>query len=340
MALSASLIQSFEVSFKILGNIVYLFLSQKLSGVLSLSYPIKELVKTEPKITIGVCVKNGEKVLSGAVESILSQDFPHEFVEVIFVDDGSVDSTLSLMQRYVRILDMPVSVFHHEWQGLGPTRNVVCANARGKYVVWVDGDMTFPKDFVRQQFEFMEINPLVGIGKAKYGLSSQASLASELENMEFAITNIRSSKDRNSAPLGAGGCIYRATALRQVGGFNERIQGSGEDMDIERRIKAVGWVLTITPAVFFENRRKNWKSLWAEYAWHGKGGGYLFKNHNQSFSVKTLFPLLILKDEFGRVIVAYKLTRRKTALLLPVHYFFKRAAWAYGFLKSVLSTKT
>lgn len=295
---------------------------------------VERLVSSEPKVTIGVCVRNGKQVISGAIESIRSQDFPHELMEVIFVDDGSVDSTLSVIRSYAPLLDMSVTVFHHDWRGLGPTRNVVCNNARGSYIIWVDCDMTFSKDFVRRQFEFMTRNPLVGIGKGSYGLSSQANLVSELENMEFAITNVRNSKSKNSAPLGAGGSIYRTKVLRQVGGFDERIQGSGEDMDIERRIRTAGWLLAVTPAIFFENRRKTWKSLWTEYCWHGEGGAYLLKEHNPSLDVQMAFPILVLKAELSRVIIAYKLTHRKIALLLPFHYFFKRAAWTYGFLRA------
>jgi glycosyltransferase involved in cell wall biosynthesis len=292
-----------------------------------------QILQFEPTVTVGVCVKNGKAVINGAINSILSQDFPHELMEVIFVDDGSVDSTLSVIKSYFPLFDMSVAVFHHEWRGLGPTRNVVCNNARGNYIIWVDCDMTFPKDFVKKQVEFMASNPVVGIGKANYGLSSQENLVSELENMEFAISNIRDPEKKDSAPLGTGGSIYRTKVLRQVGCFNEQIKGSGEDMDVERRIRKAGWQLAITPAVFFENRRKTWKSLWAEYCWHGEGGAFLFKDRNQSFNVKNMFPILVLKLELSRVIIAYKLTHRKVALLLPFHYFFKRVAWVFGFLR-------
>jgi glycosyltransferase involved in cell wall biosynthesis len=297
-----------------------------------LNDPVERKGLREPEVTIGVCVKNGAQVIGGAIESIISQDFPHEFMEVIFVDDGSVDSTLSVIKSYAPLMDMPVTVFHHDWEGLGHTRNVVSTNARGNYIIWVDCDMTFNKDFVRLQFEFMTQNPLVGIGKGSYGLSLQANLVSNLENMEFAISNVRNSEDKNSV-LGAGGSIYRTKVLRQVGGFDECIRGSGEDMDVEQRIRATGWHLAITPAVFFENRRKTWNSLWREYCWHGEGGAYLIKERNQSFDVQTTFPLLVLKAEISRVIIAYKLTHRKIALLLPLHYLFKRTAWIYGFLR-------
>jgi glycosyltransferase involved in cell wall biosynthesis len=285
------------------------------------------------KVTIGICVKDSEKIVKGAITSVLNQTFPHQLMETIFVDDGSKDSTLSVIKANIPKFDMSVSVYHHDWQGLGPSRNIIVKNAKGDYIIWVDGDMTFPINFVTHQVKFMEANPSVGIGKAKYGLSSQSNLVSDLENMEFAISNVRTEKNKNSLVLGAGGCICRTKALRQVGGFDKRIRGSGEDMDIEQRVRAAGWSLTITPAVFYENRRKTWKSLWKEYCWHGKGGSYLFKTGNESLNMSSFFPVIILKNEISRSMQAYRLTHRKVSLLLPLHYIFKRAAWAYGFLK-------
>jgi cellulose synthase/poly-beta-1,6-N-acetylglucosamine synthase-like glycosyltransferase len=56
------------------------------------------------KVTIGVCVRNGEDNIRDAVESVISQDFPHEFMEVIFVDDGSTDKTLSTIENHSALI--------------------------------------------------------------------------------------------------------------------------------------------------------------------------------------------------------------------------------------------
>lgn len=260
-------------------------------------------------------------------------------MELIFVDDGSDDNTLSVIEDYLPRLTMQTRIFHHEWRGLGVSRNVVVTHAKGEYIIWVDGDMSLSKNFVKKQVEFMKQNPLVGIGKGKYSLEAQKNLVSDLENMErAAITNLKRRGKANSTPLGTGGSIYSVDAIRQVGGFDENITGVGEDMDAEQRVSVAGWLLDVTSAVFCERSRKTWGSLWNEYFWHGKGNSYLFQKRKESFDPKKLMIPLSLMAEASRTVAAYRLTGRKIAMLLPLHYIFKRTAWFFGFMSTFVLT--
>jgi len=291
------------------------------------------------KITVGVCVKNGAAVIDKAIHSIMDQSFPHELMEVIFVDDGSDDNTLSVIQSYIPKLDMRVKLFHHKWKGLGASRNVVVDNAAGKYIIWVDADMTLSKDFVAKQLAFMEKNPRAGIGKGQYGLCAQDSLVGDLENIEFVAGHIKRREKADSVPLGTGGSIYRVEAIRQIGGFDPKNTGSGEDVDAERRIQLGGWLLMATSAIFYERRRGTWRSLWNEYYWFGKGSANLVKKNRQVIEPYRLWPPVVLAIELSRVVLAYKLTCRKIVFLLPIHYIFKRVAWFIGFARTILIAK-
>jgi hypothetical protein len=108
----------------------------------------------------------------------------------------------------------------------------------------------------------------------------------------------------------------------------------GEDMDAERRMKESGWSLHISDAVFYEKRRSSWKSLWAEYFWHGVGGRFLFQKEKRSISLSKMMPPISLAIEVRRSAVAYRLIFRKVVFLLPIHWVFKRTAWLVGFVSS------
>lgn len=287
-----------------------------------------------PIATIGVCVRNCENFVENAIKSIAEQDYPNELIEIIFVDDGSTDKTFAVIENQIRKLKLMTKVIRQEWKGLGVARNMVVNNSAGKYIIWVDGDMQLSRDFVRAQVEFMENNPQVGVAKGSYGMYP-ANIVSTLENIEFVTTNCRKMRRLDPNPLGTGGSIYRVEAIKEVGGFNDNIKGSGEDADAEYRIRTTGWLLDTTPAVFFEIRRGTWRSLWNEYFWLGKGGTGILKRKSFTSTYKLLPPVALLM-EYIRIVVAYKLTRRKIALLLPLHYAFKRTAWFAGLVQSLL----
>ena len=293
----------------------------------------------KPIVTIGVCVKNCESTISSVIQSIVIQDFCHNKIEVIFVDDGSADGTLKKILEAIPKMGMKVKVFSSEWRGLGSARNTVVKNARGDYIVWVDGDMILPKDFVRKQVEFMEQIPKVGIGKGKYGMYNRAKLVTLLENIESIIDDLQH-EGKAAKPLGTGGSIYRVEAIRQVGGFDENIKGVGEDMDAELRIMTAGWLLCKTPAIFYERRRETLKGLWDEYYWYGYGNRFVFhKNKTHTLNViRKMFPPAAILIEFSRSRIAYKLTNRKVVFLLPFHWIFKRIAWSLGFVRSYIKT--
>jgi len=291
----------------------------------------------KPIVTIGVCVKNSAVTLREAIESIIAQDYPHEFMEIIFVDDGSKDETLSIIKSYIPKMNMTVKIFHHEWRGLGASRNVVVNNASGKYIVWVDGDMILPSDHVRKQVEYMEKNQNVGIAKSKHGMLS-GSLVAKLENLPYVVLDYKNNGAVKPGLLGTGGAIYRTEAIRQIGGFNESIKSVGEDQDAARRIFKKGWLFGRTNTYFYERRRETWKALWDEYFWWGLG---MHQTLRENKDVAVLYKMNLLFGLFSGIIYsidAYKLTHQKICFLLPLQFIFKIVAWWTGYFKSLLSS--
>jgi len=292
-----------------------------------------------PLVTIGVCVRNSASTIREAIESIMDQDYPHELIEVIFVDDGSDDNTLSIIREYALKMDTKVKIFHHDWRGLGYSRNVVIANSSGKYIIWVDGDMIIPRDHVRKQVEFMEKNPKIGIAKARYGIYPKNTLIGFLEDAAYLAVDYKyEGKEDRSRALGTGGAIYRVKAIRDVGGFDNHISGVGEDMYAEFKIRNAGWRLyRATPATFYEKRRKTWKDLWSENFWHGYGGHQIFNKRRDMLALYKMTPLAGFLAGVWYSTIAYRLIHKKVVFFLPVQYTFKRIAWCFGFIKGQVS---
>jgi len=295
-------------------------------------------VMMKPRVTIGICVRNCEDFIGEAINSVANQDFSHESMETIIVDDGSQDKTLSVISRYKSKMDMQVKIFRQEWKGLGSARNIVVDNASGEYIIWVDGDMLLSTDYVSKQVKFMEQNHKVGIAKGRYDLSPGANLLATLEIYSRAaskMVNFNYNDKAHAKSMGTGGCIYRVKAIRQVGGFDEKISGYGEDLDAEYRIRKAGWLFFITDAQFrdYERRGMTWKQLWARYLQRGFDMCYFSRKNKNMITLYKTSPVATFFAGFFHSLKIYRLTRHKVAFLLPIQYMVKSTAWFLGFIR-------
>lgn len=280
-------------------------------------------------VTIGVCVKNGSSLILNALESVMVQDFPHSQMEVIVVDDGSIDDTLTKVAAFSKKMDMDVQVLHFDWQGISKSRNIIGQMAEGKYIIWVDSDMVLSKTFVKEQFNLMENNQKIGIAKGVYGILPDVNLVASLENMSFVSEN-------SKYECGTGGAIYRTDALRQAGYFDASLKLAGEDHLAASRIKAAGWLLERSPAVFFEHPRTSWSRLWSKYYNWGYGVNGASRQKSNLVVLYEMLPLAGFVGGFKRSLIAYRLTGNKKNFLLPIQFIFKLSAWCLGYMKGYL----
>lgn len=92
---------------------------------------------TVPLVSVVLPVYNGEKYLAEAIDSILMQTFKD--FELIMIDDGSTDSSQSILREY-EARDARIRVLLHENQGLATTLNNSIDIARGTWVARMDQD--------------------------------------------------------------------------------------------------------------------------------------------------------------------------------------------------------
>jgi glycosyltransferase involved in cell wall biosynthesis len=293
-----------------------------------------ESPRLEIKVTIGVCARDCENDVRKIVDRILSQDFPHDNMEVIFVDDGSQDNTLSAIQHHASTLNMKYSIYHHEWKGLGYSRNVVLKNAKGKFIVWVDDGTAISKDYVRRNVKFMEDHPMAGIARGLIRIYDGSSRVAALENM-VALTYYNRTIGAVSKLPGTGGAIYRTESARRVGGFNENIQGATEDVDIGFRIASAGWQIHTTPVALLLEYNDELKKVWNKSFWYGYGAHFSLHRHRALSEI--LYKSTPIAGFLQGILVcsfAYRATRKKIAFLLPIFFSIKRSAFCLGFAKS------
>jgi glycosyltransferase involved in cell wall biosynthesis len=293
-------------------------------------------------VTIGLCVKDFEKYVGDTMASLLGQDFPLELTELIVVDGHSKDKTIDVIEQYVSRAKLPCRIFY-ENKGLGVARQIVVDNARGEYILWVDGDLFLSSNYMRRLFNLMSQNANLGIAKGKYSLEPGANRISTLEiYARFAMKMVDFNSRIATDSMGTAGCIYRVEAIRQAGGFDATISGYGEDWDAERRVRSCGWSLSILDVYYrdYERYGLSWKDIWSKYQRRGRDLYGIFRRNSCSIELHKWSPFAAILLGLRHSSVLYRMIGKKLAFLLPVQYAFKQSAWCFGFLLEQLNRGT
>ena len=99
----------------------------------------------ENRISIIVPIYNAEQYLAKCIESLLHQS--HFALQIILVNDGSTDKSLSIAQTYAT-KDERIEVYSLDSnQGQSAARNEGLLHATGEFVSFVDADDYIDSDF-------------------------------------------------------------------------------------------------------------------------------------------------------------------------------------------------
>ncbi len=91
------------------------------------------------KLSVIIPIYNVEKNIDQCLKSILQQSIPITDYEIIIIDDGSTDSSFSLIKEITKSFTH-IHLYSQENKGVSCVRNRGLQLAKGKYLYFVDGD--------------------------------------------------------------------------------------------------------------------------------------------------------------------------------------------------------
>lgn len=111
-----------------------------------------------PKVTVGIPSWNGERFIGDAIQSVLDQRFTD--LEVIVVDDHSVDSTVEIVRSFA---DPRIALYENERRlGIPRNWNRVLSLARGEYVCLFHQDDRMHPDNLARKAQLLDADPTIG----------------------------------------------------------------------------------------------------------------------------------------------------------------------------------
>jgi len=198
----------------------------------------------QPLVSILMTAYNREKFISEAIESVLASTYTN--FELIIVDDGSADHTLSIAKSYA-VKDERIKIYANE-KNLGDyhNRNKAAGYARGKYIKYVDSDDIIYPDSLSVFVRSMERFPEAAVGIMSAFSQEAKPFPFLLQPQEAYQYHFYTSGIFDTGPTAL---IFRTDRFKEIGGFSgKRYVG---DAEINLRLAAKWPLVKIASSLVF-----------------------------------------------------------------------------------------
>jgi len=220
-----------------------------------------------PLVSVVVCTYNGARTIRDCMEGLAKLEYPN--FEVIVVNDGSTDGTLSIVEQY------PVRIISSENRGLGSARNTGMDAANGEYIAYTDDDARPDPHWLHYIVSTFEKGSYAIVGGPNIAPAGDGPIAECVAHSPGGpIHVLRTDTDAEHVP----GCnlVFRAEALRAVGGFDPRYRAAGDDVDVCWRIEANGGTIGFSHGgMVWHHRRNSARMYWRQQQGYGRAEALL-----------------------------------------------------------------
>jgi glycosyltransferase involved in cell wall biosynthesis len=256
---------------------------------------------TDSVVTVVISAYNEEENIKNCIISLRNQTFP---LEIIVVDDGSDDRTLRTCEA------LGVKTLRQEHRGPGSARNLGARNAQGNILVFVDADMEFSSNYVKNLVE-----PIIK-GEASATSHWNETVANWENPWARCQTWFQGLPDKRRQPLHLPKRTYIYRAVRKdffldSGGFSEN-EGRGDDSSIARHTSIFP---TIVPnAICYHKNCQNPKEVFTDAIWHGRNVPVSKTDRTKRILLMALIHRNPIKEFLRGLFLAFI---KKEPLLIP-----------------------
>ncbi len=117
-----------------------------------------------PLVSIIIPCYNAGRWLAATLDSALTQTFPN--IEIIVVNDGSIDSSLSVVRSFI---SRGVQVIDQPNQGASNARNHGLRLARGDFIQFLDADDLISPNKIAAQIDLLRTRPVDTLATCSWG---------------------------------------------------------------------------------------------------------------------------------------------------------------------------
>ena len=221
--------------------------------------------KLAARITVGIVTYNSAAVIGETLKSLSDAHGGDESVAIILWDNMSTDETVSIVCGIAEGAARMQVVEGADNPGFGIAHNRILTRVESEFHVICNPDILVSHKAIENCVEFLEQNPQIGLVSPRMTYRDGSHQRSTRRNptvLDLALRRLVPARLRSifarridyyemadlgyeapfDVPFATGSfMVCRTSALRAVGGFDERYFLYFEDADLSRSLQRAGW---------------------------------------------------------------------------------------------------
>lgn len=199
-------------------------------------------------VSVVIPVYEEERYIASCIESLFRQDYPKDYMEWIFVDGGSNDSTTDIIRGYMEKHPKLIRLENNSKRTQSCAMNIGIKSACGKYIVRMDAHSTYADDYITKCIYYLEYTGADNVGGVIKTTSNTfiGEVMASMVSSSFGVGRARfriGCKDGyvDTVPFGT----FRKSLFYDIGFYNEHLDRC-EDGELNYRIRKNGGKIYIS----------------------------------------------------------------------------------------------
>lgn len=243
--------------------------------------------KSKTSFTLVIPFRNEEDNLSTLMKSLFALNYPEKFIEIIFVNDASEDTSVAAIQEYI-LKNKPVNwrVLKNERKSGSPKKDAITlavSKATHDWIFTTDADCTLPENLLKNLDAFIQNNSSKLIAGPVLATPENRFFISQYQFLEsLTLAGVTMGAFGMGRPVMCNGAhlAYEKSAFEAVNGFegNDHI-ASGDDLFLLEKMQAAFpgevYFLKHKEQIVYTKTEPNWSAVVQQRVrWAAKTTGY------------------------------------------------------------------
>ncbi len=256
-----------------------------------------------PTVDVIMVAYNHRTFMTALFEGLQRVEYPREALAVHLVDNASPDGTADEIRRLIETVeDLPNIIFYPQTENLGFAggNNLILKQSTVDYAFLLNPDAIFEPKTLIEIVRAAEAHPNAGSLQPLIVLAQDPGKINSIGNdIHFAghgycrgYGDPISSAPRDITPItyaSGAGVLYRMSALRHIGLFDEMLFAYHEDLDLGWRLLLAGYDNLLVPSSVLKHHYEFSRSI-SKWYWMERNRGIVLWKHDRLFTIVLLLP--------------------------------------------------